>query len=137
MDFGSPCCMVGKCLYLSEADLILKPKTNVIIYNWGYYWDQHVMTGVGMEYRISYLTMCSYNDHYIVLGSRMAREGCLVRTCSTDGTSMPRTNYIGPSILFNYGRKYQISYQPMESYNGHYLVIGSRMVRELSLLRKC
>ena len=52
MDMGSPCCMVGKCLYLSEADLILKPKTNVIIYNWGYHWDQHVMTGVGMEYRI-------------------------------------------------------------------------------------
>ena len=60
----------------------------------------------------------------------MAREGCMVRTCSTDGTSMPRTNHIGPSILFNYGREYQISYQPMESYNGYYLVIGSRMVRE-------
>ena len=86
--------MVGKCLYLSEADLILKPKTNVIIYNWGYYWDQHLIPGVDMEYRISYLAMYSYKGHYVVLGSRMAREGYLVKTCSTDGTSRPRTKYI-------------------------------------------
>ena len=71
MDSASPCCRVGNCLYVSEADLILKPNTNVIIYKWRKFWDQHFMTGVGMEYQISDLAMYTYYGRYFVLGSRM------------------------------------------------------------------
>ena len=43
MEFESPCCGVGRCQNLANADLILKPETNVIVYKWGYYWDQHAI----------------------------------------------------------------------------------------------
>ena len=44
MEVESPYCGVGRCLYLAKADLTLKHETNVIVYKWGYYMDQHAIS---------------------------------------------------------------------------------------------
>ena len=47
MKVESPCCGVGRCQNLAKVDLILKPETNVIVYKWGYYWDQYAIIQSG------------------------------------------------------------------------------------------
>ena len=44
MKVESPCFGVCRCLYLAKADLILKLEEKVIVYKWGYYWDQYAMS---------------------------------------------------------------------------------------------
>ena len=73
MDVENPSCVVGECLYLAKSDLIFK---------------------YGMENKISYWPIQSYNGLYLFIEAEWFRQRCLVRISSTNGISMPRTNIV-------------------------------------------
>ena len=53
MDVENPSCVVGECLYLAKADLIFK---------------------YGMENKISYWPIQSYNGHYLFIEAEWFSE---------------------------------------------------------------